>query len=90
MTKIKLYHATDRRLYDGCPSDDLERELKSKADARAYLATHDIRITYFPNGGFYIGFKVIENHAPKIITQDCPSFEQCVNDCIKYIERTQP
>ena len=83
---MKIYHATDRRIYNGCPSDDLARELKSKQDARDYLSKHSINITYFPNGCFYVGFYTTKNHAPKIITNDCKSFELCVNKCIEYIE----
>jgi hypothetical protein len=73
-------------MYNGCPSDDLAKELKSISDAKRYLKDNGINITYFPNGCFYVGFSVSADNAPKIITDDLKSLQQCIDECISYMK----
>lgn len=37
MTKVKIYHATDRRCYYGAPSSDLLKEINSINEAKHHL-----------------------------------------------------
>lgn len=72
MQRIEPYHANDRRCYYGVPCSDLSREWHTKDRARKQLREHDARVTYYPNGSFYVGFIGTE-----IATDDCHTFWAC-------------
>ena len=81
----RIHHATDRRCYQGAYCSDMEREINSKNGARSALSNVGMSITYFPAGSFYVGFEQRPERAPKIITDDCPSFDRCVSECAEYL-----
>ena len=85
ITIPRIHHATDRRCYQGAYCSDMEREIESKKNARSVLSELGVRITYFPAGSFYVGFKTRPDTAPEIITGDCMSFEICVAECAEYL-----
>jgi hypothetical protein len=54
--ELEVYHATDRRVYDGAPCSDMSREFKRTADldARMKAADPSARCTYFPAEGKFL------------------------------------
>ena len=81
---IEFHHASDRRCYYGAYSSDLQKEVDCKEEANKILAKNNLNITYFPAGGYYIGFKTYKGKAPDIITDDCYSFELCYSKIQEY------
>lgn len=90
MKQIDFHHATDRRCYYGAASSDLQKELDCRDSARTELEKHGYRATYFPAGGFYVGFKHVPDSAPIIITEDMPSFESCYRAIVEYHKTLTP
>jgi hypothetical protein len=86
---VEFHHASDRRCYYGAPSSDLQKEWGSEDAAHKELKKHNLSITYFPNGEFYVGFQRHDNKAPDILTPDCGSFESCYRKLVEVLnERT--
>lgn len=85
MDDFTFHTATDRRCYYGCPSSDLKREWEDIDKAKKYLKENNLSVTYFPNGGFYVGFKRHNDKAPEIMTEDCSSFELCFIALLKKV-----
>lgn len=87
LKEIEFHHASDRRCYYGAPSSDLQKEWNSIDEARKILEANKLSITYFPNGGFYVGFKRHQDKAPEILTPDCSSFENCYRALIDAVNK---
>lgn len=56
--ELSHHRATDRRMYNGCPSSDLKKELKSIKQLKKVLSEihPNACVTYFPVEGKYMGF----------------------------------
>lgn len=83
LKRITLHRATDRRVYNGAPCSDMQREWNSRQEAKDYLKSLGVHVTYFPAGEFYVGFDERSN----ILTEDCKSFEVCANKVLEYLEQ---
>lgn len=55
---MKTYKAQDRRVYDGCPCEDMNREMShtESLEKRMKKADPTASITYFPMEGKYLVF----------------------------------
>lgn len=76
-TKLTTYRASDRRVYNGAPCSDMQREWNRTAylEKRMKAADKTARCTYFPVEGKYLVFinsNLLENPdlegPPKILT----------------------